>query len=548
MPTIDVDLADLNRLLGESRSFRDLEKPLRNLGMEIEGTSTTEIKLEVHHNRPDLLGTEGIARSLKGYLGIETGLPDYDLKDPNVTFEVDESTQHIRPVAYMGVMENVDMDDRSLKSIMDLQEKLHEILGREREKISIGAYDIEGMEPPFHYTTTAPEDEGFVPLEFEEKLTPQEILEKHPKGQKYRHLLEGFDRYPLLVDSKGEVLSMPPIINSEGRKVTSDASILGLDVTGTDEEVARQALTIIMTAAAERGWDIRAARVSYPEKEIVTPQLKNREMSFDPEDANRKLGLDLGVVETSEIMEKMRYGVLEKGDNEIKVEAPSYRFDLMHEVDLFEDIGIGYGYDSLEPTLPSIEVAGRPNPLEEVSQMARRVMTGFGFMEAMPYLLTSPELNFKMMRADGEAATIKNPVSEEYSILRTWLLPGLMNVLKENKRHELPQKVFEVGDVVLLDEEVETGGRNVRRAAAVAIGEELDFTYIRSIAESLLRELGIEWKIEPFEHPSFLEGRTAKFLVDEEIWGFVGEIHPEVILNFELEHPVAAFEVNLPEQ
>ncbi len=547
MPTIDIDVSDLNRLLGERYSARELEKPLRNLGIEVEKSTAKELKLEIHHNRPDLYGIEGVSRSLKGYLGVEKGLPKYDLKEPDVTFEVDKSTQNIRPVAVMGIIENVDMDDTSLKALMDLQEKLHNILGRDREKISIGAYDIEGLEPPFRYTTIAPDDEGFVPLEFDEKLTPQEILEEHPKGKKYRHLIEDFDRYPLLVDSNGEVLSMPPIINSDSRRVTADADILGMDVTGIDEKVARQALTVFMTAAAERGFDIRAARVKYPDKEIVTPKFENKEMSFSPKDANKKLGLDLNSEEIAEIMKKMRYDVIGENGNEIRVETPSYRFDLMHEVDLFEDIAIGYGYDSLEPTLPSIEIAGEPNEVEETSKDARKVLTGHGFMEVMPYLLSSPRLNFDMMQKDGEAVTIKNPISEEYSIVRTWLLPGLMDILKQNKRHELPQKIFEVDDVVVIDENSETGGRNVRRAAAAAIGEEMDYTYGRSIAESLMRELGMDWRVEPFDHPSFLEGRAAKFLVQNETIGFVGEIHPEVILNFDLEHPVVAFELDLPE-
>lgn len=547
MPTIIVDLSDLNRLLGEEYTLEELGKPLRNLGMEVEGMTREGLKIEVHHNRPDLLGVEGVARALKGYLGIETGVPDYELKDPEVKLEVDLEGGHPRPVAVMGLIEDAEFDDVSLKALMDLQEKLHEILGRGREKISIGAYDLEGLKPPIRYTTISPDSEGFVPLDFDEKLTPQEILERHPKGQKYAHLIEGSDRYPLLTDSEGKVLSMPPIINSEIPRVTSESSYLGVDVTGINEGVARQALRIIMASVAERGFGVRAVEVEYPDKKYVTPDFGGREWSFDLSRANEKLGLELSYQETSEIIERMRYDVLGKDGGEIRVESPFYRSDLMHEVDIFEDIGIGFGYDELEPVLPSLETTGRTHPVEEVSEAARRVLTGLGFTEVMPYMLTSPELNFDIMGAEGEAVEVKNPVSREYSILRTWLLPGLMDALRSNRHHGLPQKIFEVDDVVLLDEDAETGARNARRAAATVVGEEAEFTYVRSVAEALLRELQVEWTVEPFEHPSFLNERTAEFLVNGESLGFVGEVHPNVILSFELEHPVAAFEVDLLE-
>lgn len=547
MPTIEVNISDLNRLLEEEYSLDELRKPFRNLGIEVEGeTEEGDVKLEVLHNRPDLLSVEGIARVLKGHFGIEKGTPNYDLKEPEVKCKADSSLEGSRPVIVMGQIKNANYDDVSLEALMNLQEKLHGTLGRDREKISIGAYNLANIEPPIHYTTVSPGDEGFVPLEFNEKMTPQEILERHPKGQKYAHLIEENDRYPILKGSNGNVLSMPPIINSEPARLTENVSNIGVDVTGTDRELAERALDIIMASAAERGFEIRKIEVEGLESTFSSPEFKDSEWDFNLEDANEKLGISLDVDEACQIMEKMRYDVLEQNRDKIKVRAPFYRSDLLHEADLFEDLAVGVGYDSLEPELPSIEITGRPHEVEETSNMARRALEGLGFMEAMPYVLTSPERNFEMMDTDGDAVEIENPVSNEYSILRTWLLPGLMKVLRENKLHELPQKVFEVGDVIRLNEEAETGAENVKRASAVAIGDDLDYTYIRSVSESLMRELDMDWEIEPFDHPSFLKGRTAKIMVDGKKKGFFGEINPEVITNFELEHPVVAFELNLP--
>lgn len=546
MPTISLNLTDLGRILGEEIASEKLRSSLQTLGMEVEGKEAGELKIEVPHNRPDLLGVEGVARHLKGILEIETGMPDFEIKKPELETLVDPSVEGTRPYIVTGVIEG-DLDELSLKSLMDLQEGLHMTLGRDRKKISIGAYDLDKIKPPIRYTTTSPKEMKFTPLDFGEELTPAEILKKHPKGIKYASIIEDLDRYPLLIDSEDRVLSMPPIINSESTRVTQDTNRLVVDVTGIDEKIAEQALEVIMSAAGEREFDLYSTRVRYPNRELKTPRLQSVKRRLNVRRANEMIGLEIGAEETAEIMKKMRYDVGEMKEDRIYVRVPFYRTDVMHEVDLIEDLAIGYGYSKLEPTLPPVATVGEIHPIEAVSEKARRTLTGLGFMEVISYTLTSPHLNFELMRVDGEAATISNPISEEYSILRTWILPGLLDVLRKNVHHEYPQRVFEVGDVILLDEDAETGGRNVRRAAAASAGEEEDFTFAKSAAEALLRELRVDWDIEPIDHPSILDGRAAEFRSNGERIGIVGEIYPEVILTFGIEHPVAAFELDLPQ-
>jgi phenylalanyl-tRNA synthetase beta chain len=257
------------------------------------------------------------------------------------------------------------------------------------------------------------------------------------------------------------------------------------------------------------------------------------------------LGLELRPQEIARIMRRMRFGVVEASGDNLTLLVPPYRTDILHEVDLIEDLAVGYGYDRLKPTLPKVATVGERHPLEALSARVRGVLTGLGFLEVMTFTLTNPRTNFELMRVEGEAATIANPISEEYTILRTWLLPCLMSVLKANRLHPLPQRIFELGDVVLLDEDAETGARDVRRVAAAAVGEVGNFTYIKAVAEAVLRELGVGYELRPIEHPSFLEGRVAEIVSEGERLGMLGELHPEVILNFELEHPVAALELDL---
>ena len=544
MPSITVSYRDLCKLLGKRIELEKLMGRLSMIGIEAEATGD-ELKLEVAHNRPDLLSPEGVARVLKGFLGVEAGLPRYKLSASGVTVEVDRSVKPIRPFIAAGVVTNVKLTDDIVTALMQVQEKLHSSLCRNRRRGSIGVYDLDTIKPPVRYTTTLPDGIRFVPLEFGRELTPAQILREHPKGIEYGSIMRGWPRYQLLVDSRGVVLSVPPIINSESTRVTSKTRQLFIDVTGEDERVANQSLMILMTGLAERGFELRSVAVKYSGKLVRTPDLRPRRQRLSARNANEFIGLNLKPKEIAKIAERMRYGVADIKGDILTLLTPPYRSDLMHEVDLIEDIAIGYGYDRFEPTLPKVVTTGGRTPIERLSERARRVLTGLGFMEVMTYTLTNPRKNFELMRTGGETAEIANPVSEEYTIIRNSLLPCLLSVLRANRRNPLPQRVFEVGDIVVLDEGAETGARNVRRAAAAVIGEGAGFTHIKAVAEALLQELGIVYEVRPIEHSSFLEGRTAEFVSDGKSLGIVGEIHPEVILGFELEHPVATFEFDL---
>jgi len=546
MPTISVSYRDLCELLGKRVNLARLLKRLPMLGIEVGEVIGDELKLEIMHNRPDLLSAEGVARALKGFLGIEVGLPSYKLRDSGITVDVDASTKAVRPFIVGGVVENVKLTDAGVVQLMQIQDKLHETLGRNRRKVAIGIHDLDKVRPPFRYVTVAPKGIKFVPLDMDRELTPAQILREHSKGIEYAHLLRDFSRYPLIIDSQKEVLSMPPIINGQLTRVTEDTRRLFIDSTGTDELALNQALTILMTGFAERGFKLGSITIKYPNRRVRMPELKTVRCRLNVRTANETIGLDLKPGEIASIMKHMRFGIMGTKGDIMTLLVPPYRTDIMHEVDLIEDLAIGYGYDKLKPTLPKVVAVGERQTIEALSDKVRRVLIGLGFMEAMTFTLTNPYTNFELMRTSDEAATIANPISEEYTILRTWLLPCLMAVLRANRRHPLPQRVFEVGDVVLLDEGTETGAKNVRRVAAAVIGDEGNLTYIKAVAEALLRELGTAWEVKPIDHPSFLEGRAAEFIVAGRRLGMVGELHPEVILGFELEHPVAAFELDLP--
>jgi phenylalanyl-tRNA synthetase beta chain len=544
MPSITVSYSDLSGLLGRKIELGRLCERLGMLGIEAEA-SGDEVKLEVAHNRPDLLSTEGVARALKGFLRVEKGLPEYEMRPSDVSVDIDRSVEKVRPYIAAGVVEDVKLTDHVIASLMQVQEKLHASIGRKRRVASIGVYDMDTVAPPLRYTTVLPDGIKFVPLDFDRQMTPAEIIRDHPKGAEYGSIIRDLPRYPLLIDSKGAVLSMPPIINSEHTRVRESTRRLFIDVTGLEDGVVKKTLNVVMTGLAERGFKLRSVVMKYPKRRAITPSLRPKKFNLDVRRVNRVVGINVRAREAAKIAMAMRYGVAKVKGNFLTLLIPPYRTDIMHEIDIIEDMAVGYGYDNLEPTLPKVVTIGERDPVERLSEKGRRVMTGLGFTQVINCTLTNPRTNFELLRIDGEAAEVSNPVSEEYTIVRNSLVPSILLSLRSNRSNPLPQRVFEIGDVVLLDSQSETGARNVRRIAAAVVGEGLGFTYVRGVAEALLRELGRECEVRATQHASFIDGRVAELTLKGKKIGIVGDIHPEVILGFELEHPVTAFEVDL---
>ncbi len=546
MPVIKVDLSELRDMLGVEMSEEELVDKLPLLGCDIEGYDGRYLYIEYFPNRPDLYSIEGIARAYRAFFGIEPGLREYRAEDAENYLTVDKSVSGIRDYVVACEVKNVKLDDELIAELMELQEKLHWALGRDRKKVSIGVHDSSRVTPPYRYTTVAPEEIRFVPLGYEREMTPRQILQEHPKGREYAHIISSYDRYPIIFDSRGNVLSMPPIINGELTRVTESTREFFIDVTGTDFRLISQALNILATALAERGFTVRKVEVRYPDRSITTPDFSPEVKRLRRSYANRMLGLSLSSEEVKACLERMGYGVKVKGEEELEVLVPCYRCDIFHEIDLVEDIAIGYGYGNFPTTLPEVLTTGEKLPVEELGEKLRMLMLGYGITEVMSLMLTNEAENFSNLRREGRAVRIKNPISEEHTIVRTSLLPSLLSVLRLNKHRELPQRIFELGDVVLPDSSAETGAVRQRRLGVAVIHDRASFTEVKSLLQGLMRDLGIEdYRVEPEEDPAFIPGRCASLIIGAQKVGVFGEVHPEVIENFELEYPVAALEIQV---
>jgi phenylalanyl-tRNA synthetase beta chain len=491
--------------------------------------------VEFFPDRPDLFSPEGVARAMRGYLGIETGLSSYPVKQSGIKFTVDPALANIRSVLGAAVIRGVSFDDESIQSIMSLQESLHWAVGRGRSKVAIGIHDLDTVKPPFHYIAS-PKSRKFVPLDYTDSMTMDEILEKHPKGRDYAKIVKDFPLFPLIVDKDDHVLSFPPIINGERTRVTLDTKNILLDTTGTDKRAVAVAVNIICTAMAEAGAKIESVEIGG----VQTPTLAPVERTVSVQECSRLLGIDLTAVSMAELLRKMRFGAEPVGTDRVKVLVPCYRADIMHDWDLFEDVAIAYGYDKIQDLPPETFTVGKPHPVQVNAALAREAFCGLGYLEVMPFTLTNEDVLYKKMQRDEKKGVlhVMHPISIENTVVRTELLPLLLEFLTLNRHRELPQRLFTVGDVV-------DSCLTYQQAAGVSTYPDADFSEAYASADAMLHELSIEYTVKESADPAFIEGRRGDIIVAGKKIGVFGEIHPAVLNAFELEHSVAAFEFDL---
>jgi phenylalanyl-tRNA synthetase beta chain len=532
MPVITLPYTYLEKLVGADRETILSRIPL--FGADIERTEEDHADVEFFANRPDLFSTEGVARAMRGFLGIESGLPHYRVTPSGIPFSIDPGLASIRPFLGSAVVRHVSLDEESIVSLMGLQEALHWAVGRGRGKMAIGVHDLDAVTPPFHYLAADP-SRSFIPLDFDRPMTMREILDEHPKGRDYAHLVRDFPRYPLIVDAQDRVLSFPPIINGELTRVTDRTENILLDTTGTDRRAVMTAVNILCTAFAETGATIESVTIEGCE----VPTLAPTERIVRVEACNALLGLSLSGDEIAAHLRSMRYGARHVGET-VQVQIPCYRADIMHDWDLFEDVGIAYGYERFTPALPPTPTVGEEHPIQRLEGIVRSAMVGLGYVEMMPFTLTNVRVLFDRMQRQEDPGTLRvmHPISEDQTMVRSAILPLLMEMLSFNVHRPLPQRLFAVGDVV---EHVRTH----QNVAGVYMHPEASFSDAYASVDALIRELGLSYRVVESKDEAFLDGRRGDLLCGEKKIGVFGEIHPNVLTAFELEQPVAGFEVDL---
>ncbi len=551
MPSIELEIEELNLLLGVKISIEELKKNLSQIALDVESVENGIIKAEYNPNRPDYCTIEGVVRQLKGRLGLERGLPDYKIDKGSVTLTVDESVVEVRPFIVCGIARNVELDHKRIQRLMKIQEDLHRLVGRNRFKAAIGVHDLDKVTPPFKYLGVKPEDVKFTPLGERVEMNLKEILEKHPKGVEYAHLVNKYDRYPIILDSKGEVLSFPPIINGVLTQITAETENIFLDITGYSMSNIIMALNILSTSLYDSGAQLETVNVKYPDKTLTTPTLEPETMKFNKDKALKILGLNLSDKEIEECFSRVRFKVekiSDKKENIFKIYIPPYRFDILNEIDLVEELAVGYGYDKIEPVYRHAPTTGSYSSKNKRINQLRKILIGLQLLEVVSSSLTNEEDQFrKMLFFEEEHVQLLNPVSNEYTIFRVNILPSLLKVFSINRHAPLPQRIFEIGDILKLDESnKETKTKREANIAFAIMDNSASYTVIKELTEAFIREVGIRSTVySSIEKPFILEGRGALLTCNNVKVGWIGEIHPQVLNNFEIEYPVCAAEFSL---
>ena len=535
MPTVTLNRNVVESLIGKKTPIEKLRDRISMLGTDLESISDTEIVVEIFPNRPDMLCEQGFARALSSFLNIKTGLKNYTVQKSGYFCKV-EKTLEVWPYTVNAIVKNLKFDDESIREVMQLQEKLGTTLTRHRKKGGIGIYPLDKIKFPIRFTTMKLNEIKFRPLDSSKEMYADEILEKHPAGIKYSNILQNQKEQPVFIDANNQILSIPPIINSyDTGRITQSTKDVFIECSGPDLNILNVALNIIVTSLADMGGKIFSIDVINKNKKITTPDLSPKTMNLDVKYVNKILGLNLKEKEIKKYL--MMMGFDYKNKNAL---VPSYRNDILHQIDLIEEIAIAFGYEHFPTEITSFGSIAEEDQFEKFKRKIQDILVSLSFIQVNAFCLTNEDKINKKMNTNYDTVKLLNSINQEYNAFRYWLLPSSLEVLKNNKSSELPHKIFEIGRTFNSKNELD-------HLCVVISNSKTNFTELKQILDALFTALGIEYKLDVLTHPSFIEGRTGSIIIKDKAIGFIGEVHPDVILNWDLENPIVALELNVNE-
>lgn len=522
-----------------------LKESLPKLGIEVEKVTKDQITVEITPNRPDMLDPQGVIRAL--HLFHKEKIPENDYRisgESGFVVEVAANVRKIRPFIGCIVVKGIELNDQKLTSIINFTEKLGITYGRKRRKLAIGMHDLSKVEQG-ELRYAAGKNERFIPLGHSREMTLELALKESSKGVEFVSVIPGAGKagIPFLSD-RNKILSMIPIINSEATRATESTEGLLIDATGTSKTAVYDAINMLACSFIDMGAKIYSCRIRSKGKEEITPDFSKDEIMVRCSSIENTIGVKITPDEALNLSKKMGYFAAKQG-NGILVRPPPYRTDIFNAQDVIEDICIAYGYDKIKPKpVPSILEGSTERSAEAQNKLALS-MIGLGFTEAINSKLTNEEISFDVLQRKYEKkaiVTIAESKTESITMLRTDLLPQLLQNLSESSSEPMPQRIFEIGEVFSIHGEEP---KVSTRLAFVVEHSKANFSEIKAIAEVILECLDIKAKIEEGEDSAFIKGRTAAIIAGGKRIGIFGEVHPQVLNNMHIEEPVIAAEIEI---
>ncbi|XP_016098007.1 phenylalanine--tRNA ligase beta subunit [Sinocyclocheilus grahami] len=586
MPTVSVKRDLLFEALGQKYTDEEFDELCFEFGLELdeitsekdiisreqgdekaEGASDVVLyKIDVPANRYDLLCLEGLVRGLQVFKE-KLEAPRYKRVSPADGGEpqrlvITDETASVRPHAVAAVLHDVTFTQERYESFIELQEKLHQNICRKRTLVAIGTHDLDTISGPFTYTAKPPGDIRFKPLNQSKEYTATELMSLYKTDghlRHYLHIIENEPLYPIIYDSNGIVLSMPPIINGDHRKISLNTKNIFIECTATDLTKAKTTLDMVVTMFSEyceEPFTVEEAEVVYPDGRLcVYPELAYRTETLSGDFINKRVGINESAESIAQLLTRMclRSEVSGEGDL-IQVEIPPTRADVIHACDIMEDAAIAYGFNNIVRSTPRTYTVANQLPLNKLTELLRQDLAAAGFTEALTFALCSEEDIADKLRkniAETRAVHISNPKTAEFQVARTCLLPGLLKTLAANRKMPLPLKLFEISDVVLKDETKDVGARNNRRLCAVYYNKSPGFEVIHGLLDRVMQLLDVKpdrnqgYHIQAAEDSTFFPGRCAEIFSCGKSIGHLGVLHPDVISRFELTMPCSAIDIDI---
>jgi len=538
----------------------EIQEKISLFGTPLESINEKEVEIEIFPNRPDLLSFHLYVKSFLSFLGKNSGLRTYKTKKPEKDYKIkiEPSVKNVRPFTSCAIVKGLKFDDQKIKEIIDLQEKLHITIGRNRKKVALGIYPLEKITLPITYKALSPEKIKFIPLEYDRELNGLQILRKHPAGRTYEHLLAHENKFPIFVDAKKEILSMPPIINSEKTgRITTKTKDVFIECSGSDFKTLSKTLNIIVATLAEMDGKIFQMTLNYVNKKIITPSLVPEKMRISLDNVNKLLGTKIKESDLEKLLPKMGFNY----KNKTVIISP-LRTDILHEVDLIEDIAIAYGYENFKPEIPNIYTIAEESSNSKMKNKLSQILIGLGFIETSTYHLIKQN---ETKLSESEKIELENSKTD-YKLLRPNLLIPSLRILAENKDHDYPQKTFEIGTVFSPDRsnKEETGIKE--NTHLIALASPANFTKIKQVLDRITSLFNIEYELKENSIHGFIDGRTAEIIINNKnsgldnrrvggwdnhsptrgkLIGYIGELHPETLRAWTIKMPVAVLEISL---
>ena len=541
MPVIELSYIRLQKLVGKV-SKKQISDFLPFLGLDIESEDKDLVRIEYSPNRPDYSTDFGIALGLQGLLGIKTGMVKLGIKKSNkYLISVKPTVSQIRPFVTGIVAKNGKIDDKTIKQLMTMQEDLHFGIGRKRKKSSIGIHDLDKISFPLVYTTSN-KNHKFIPLNSKNELTISEILGNTSTGKDYGSLLGQSSKVPLILDKNQDTVSFPPIINAAITTVTTRTKNLFVEVTGINKADAEDMLAVVATVLQSAGFALESVKITGAKNS--SPKLEPRKMTVSSLLINQTLGLNLTTSKIISSLKKSRLDASSKGTNIICI-IPVYRFDIFGPMDLVEEVALGYGIQNLKPVISPSQTIGETNPVSLKLKLLDQTMIGLGFLESLNSSLTSKRVLYDMTNRDStKIISVLDSKSQEHTILRDSILPGLLENLSRNIHESYPQKMFETGTVFgagnPISEKISFSGISAHKDA--------HFTEIKSVIQAALNiGFGIDIETKTATNPIFEDGHCASIILNGTMIGIIGKIDSKIVENYKIRIPVVGFEISLSE-